>query len=262
AMLILTCPAQLQRLEGALRRSLPLALPVHGAVMNMNRGNPGDFEAVVDAWPDFHAVPIPAPQVPADDCYMNMHAAFYRDLGAYRALLESPGALHWDTAFHIFGGARGGGRWGGQGSGTQGAETGVQCLLRLTDAPPCRLDPGVRVGSLSPAHADLLDATWAYGGNAWSRRYLADMVARFPSLCLLTATATQPLCWVLLDPFGTAAHGYTLPTHRRRGHMRALTVLAARQAQARGFPAFGHTAPDNRPMQRLQERVPRGWREH
>nr|XP_025965062.1 glycine N-acyltransferase-like protein 3 [Dromaius novaehollandiae] len=232
-MLILTCPAQLQRLEGALRRSLPLALPVHGAVMNMNRGNPGDFEAVVDAWPDFHAVLARRRgEVPADDCYMNMHAAFYRDLGAYRALLESPGALHWDTAFHIFGGARGGGRWGGQG-----------------------LDPGVRVGSLSPAHADLLDATWAYGGNAWSRRYLADMVARFPSLCLLTATATQPLCWVLLDPFGTAAHGYTLPTHRRRGHMRALTVLAARQAQARGFPAFGHTAPDNRPMQRLQEQL-------
>lgn len=29
-MLILTCPAQLQRLEGALRRSLPLTLPVMG----------------------------------------------------------------------------------------------------------------------------------------------------------------------------------------------------------------------------------------
>jgi len=29
-MLILTCPAQLQRLEGTLRRSLPLALPVTG----------------------------------------------------------------------------------------------------------------------------------------------------------------------------------------------------------------------------------------
>ncbi|NXA55264.1 GLYL3 protein, partial [Nothocercus julius] len=133
-MLILSCPAQLQRLEGALRRSLPLTLPVHGAVMNINRGNPGDFEVVVDAWPDFRAVlaryrgevaavesgergwgrpPPPtraaAPQVPADDCYMNMHAAFYHDLGAYRALLESPGAVRWDTAFHIFGGAGAGG---------------------------------------------------------------------------------------------------------------------------------------------------------
>ncbi|NWY08528.1 GLYL3 protein, partial [Nothoprocta ornata] len=125
----LSCPARLQRLEGALRGSLPLALPVHGAVMNINRGNPGDFEVVVDAWPDFravlarhrgevaaagargarrgahtHAPPYThgaAPQVPADDCYMNTHAAFYRDVGAYRALLESPGAVRWDTAFHI-----------------------------------------------------------------------------------------------------------------------------------------------------------------
>ncbi|XP_064369501.1 glycine N-acyltransferase-like protein 3 isoform X2 [Dromaius novaehollandiae] len=260
-MLILTCPAQLQRLEGALRRSLPLALPVHGAVMNMNRGNPGDFEAVVDAWPDFHAVLARRRgEVPADDCYMNMHAAFYRDLGAYRALLESPGALHWDTAFHIFGLQDGVALASQAVAAAKGVELEVSQYYTYlhpnpSTMPEPRLDPGVRVGSLSPAHADLLDATWAYGGNAWSRRYLADMVARFPSLCLLTATATQPLCWVLLDPFGTAAHGYTLPAHRRRGHMRALTVLAARQAQARGFPAFGHTAPDNRPMQRLQEQL-------
>lgn len=44
------------------------------------------------------------PQIPADDCYRNMHAAFYRDVGAYRALLETPGCLRWNTAFHVFGG--------------------------------------------------------------------------------------------------------------------------------------------------------------
>ncbi|NXQ81360.1 GLYL3 protein, partial [Nyctibius grandis] len=116
-MLILTCPGHLQRLEGALRRSLPFALPVYGAVLNINRGNPGEFEVAVDSWPHFGAVlarrsgevarglraPMGAPQVPADDCYRNMHAAFYRDVGAYRALLESPGCLRWDAAFHTFG---------------------------------------------------------------------------------------------------------------------------------------------------------------
>ncbi|KAF1527982.1 hypothetical protein FQV20_0016387, partial [Eudyptula albosignata] len=30
--------------------------------------------------------------------------------------------------------------------------------------PEPRLDPGVRVGSLSPVHLDLLNETWPYGG--------------------------------------------------------------------------------------------------
>ncbi|XP_062433922.1 glycine N-acyltransferase-like protein 3 [Rhea pennata] len=259
-MLILTCPAQLQRLEGALRRSLPFTLPVHGAVMNMNRGNPGDFEAVVDAWPDFRAVLARRRgKVPADDCYRNMHAAFYHDLSAYQALLETPGVLRWDTAFHILG------LQDGVVAASQAVAGAKGIKLELSEyytylhpdpstMPEPRLDPGVRVGSLSPAHADLLDATWAYGGNTRSRHYLAEMVARFPSLCLLDATA-QPICWVLLDAFGTSAHGYTLPAHRRRGHMQALTILAARQRQARGFPIFGHTAPGNKPMQWLQEQL-------
>ncbi|XP_027488482.1 collagen alpha-2(I) chain-like isoform X1 [Corapipo altera] len=55
-MQILTSPAQLQRLEGILKKSLPLALPVYGAVLNINRGNPGDSEVLVDKWPDFGAV--------------------------------------------------------------------------------------------------------------------------------------------------------------------------------------------------------------
>ncbi|NXJ86696.1 GLYL3 protein, partial [Trogon melanurus] len=220
-MLILTCPSQLQRLEVALRRSLPLALPVHGAVMNINRGNPGEFEVAVDSWPDFGAVlarrsgevaggdsfflggggdthdtrthsasgnnPWVAPQMPLDDCYRNMHAAFYRD---------------------------------------------------LTAAPLFRLDPGVRVGSLDPSHADLLNETWAYGGNERSRRYLAEVLGRFPSVCLQDEER-RPFSWVLRDPYGTGAQGYTLPTHRRRGYMKTVLILAARRDHALGFPIFG-----------------------
>ena len=37
--------------------------------------------------------------------------------------------------------------------------------------------------------------------------------------------------------------------------MRALTIMAARQAHGRGFPVYGHTATDNRAMQRLLEEL-------
>ncbi|KAM6204838.1 glycine N-acyltransferase-like protein 3 [Sarcoramphus papa] len=259
-MLILTCPAQLQRLEGALRRSLPLALPVHGAVMNINRGNPGEFEVVVDSWPDFGAVLARrSREMPVDDCYRNMHAAFYRDVGAYRVLLETPGCLRWDTAFHVFGLQEGVATVSQAIAGTKGIELEVSEFYTYLHPDPStmpvpRLDPGIQVGSLSPAHVDLVNETWTYGGNARSRQYLAEVLGRFPSLCLQDE-AGQPLCWSLTDPFGTATHGYTLPAHRRRGYMRAVLVLAAHQAQARGFPTFGHTAMGNQPMQRLQEEL-------
>ncbi|NXD73603.1 GLYL3 protein, partial [Eolophus roseicapillus] len=205
-MLILTCPAQLQRLEGALRRSLPLTLPVYGAVMNINRGNPGGLEVVVDAWPEFGAV-----------------------------VARRSGEVAMGTPRGI----------GGMGvrSGYAGMYWGLElgcCGLWFDGCCHWRpfLAPGVRVGSLTSAHADLLNKTWPYGGNARSRQYLEELLRLFPSLCLRDG-AGQPLCWALTDPFGAGTHGYTLPAHRRSGYMWTVLVLAARRAQARGFPSFG-----------------------
>lgn len=105
---------------------------------------------------------------------------------------------------------------------------------------------------MSPSHLDLLNQTWPYGGNARSRRYLGELLERFPHLSFQDSAGT-PLCWVLTDDFGTGAHGYTLPAHRRCGYMRAALALSARRAHARGFPVYGHTAPGNVPMQRAQD---------
>ncbi|NXV85750.1 GLYL3 protein, partial [Calonectris borealis] len=188
----------------------PLSPQVYGAVLNINRGNPGEFEVAVDSWPHFGAV-----------------------------LARRSG--------EVAGGGRGAWRGAQTGAGSWSEHGALACASWaqgthgcLTDAadPRRRLDPGVRVGSLSPVHVDLLNETWAYGGNARSRRYLAEVLGRFPNLCLQDG-AGQPLCWSLTDPFGTGTHGYTLPAHRRRGHMRAVLTLAARRAQARGFPTFG-----------------------
>ncbi|KAM9015567.1 glycine N-acyltransferase-like protein 3 isoform 2-T2 [Ara ararauna] len=259
-MLILTCPAQLQRLEGALRRSLPLTLPVYGAVMNINRGNPAGLEVVVDAWPEFGAVLARRRgEVPVDDCYRNTSAVFYRDVGAYRALLETPGCLRWDSAFHIIGLQDGVTAVSEAIAGAKGIELDISHYYTYrhpnpSTMPEPRLDPGVRVGSLTPAHVDLLNKTWPYGGNARSRQYLEELLRLFPNLCLRDG-AGQPLSWALTDPFGAGTHGYTLPAHRRSGYMWTVLVLAARRAQARGFPTFGFTATGNRPMQRLQEEL-------
>ncbi|NXW89527.1 GLYL3 protein, partial [Alopecoenas beccarii] len=204
-MLILTCPAQLQRLEATLRRSLPLALPVLGAVMNINRGNPAEFEVAVDSWPDFGAVLARhSGKVAMGDGW--------KELGCWGALGTRIGLLRVETG--VVGSPWG--HWGGH----------------------SRLDPDVRVGSLSPAHVDLLNKTWPYGGNDCSRRYLAEVLRLFPNLCLQDG-AGQPISWALTNHFGMGTHGYTLPSHRRRGYMQAVMILAARRAQAHGYPSFG-----------------------
>lgn len=53
--------------------------------------------------------------MPVNDGYWNTQAAFYRDLGAYQALLETPGCLRWDAAFTLIGGLGTPGSWGGLG---------------------------------------------------------------------------------------------------------------------------------------------------
>ncbi|NXH09184.1 GLYL3 protein, partial [Bucco capensis] len=213
-MLILTCSSQLQRLEGALRRSLPYALPVLGAVMNINRGNPGEYEVLLDSWPDFGAVLArPRGEVPAGDLQWARGGHGEPGLAMGSSRRDLMGAVAGEYLSWTWG------CWGALGARV-------------------RLDPGVRVTSLSPEHVDLLNETWTYGGNSHSRNYLAELVDRFPHVCLQDG-AGQPLCWVLSDPFGTGAHGYTLPSHRRRGYMQAALTFAARRAQARGFPTFG-----------------------
>ncbi|NWW56177.1 GLYL3 protein, partial [Ifrita kowaldi] len=217
-MQILTHPAQLQRLEGILRKSLPLALPVFGAVLNINRGNPGQFEVLVDKWPEFGAVLArPRGEVASGDTG-HCRRGVTRCPGTCQVCSEHPWVPP-GAAPHLR------------------PHMGTPLSPPLTPASP-RPAPGVRVGSLQPSHVDLLNDTWPYGGNARSRRYLAEILGRFPQVCLQDGSG-QPVAWVLTDHFGTGTHSYTLPEQRRRGHMQVALTVAAQRAQARGFPTFG-----------------------
>ncbi|NXM26837.1 GLYL3 protein, partial [Oxyruncus cristatus] len=216
-MQVLTSPAQLQRLEGILKKSLPLALPVYGAVLNITRGNPGQFEVLVDKWPDFGAALARASRL---------------DWGA----LGGPGGRNWGAG-HTEDTVQG--DVGSIVVGFGGLRSAVVGLTGAGGHWEARWpDPSVRLGSLLPSHVDLLNETWPYGGNARSRRYLAELLGRFPHVCLQDS-AGEPLSWVLTDHFGTGTHSFTLPAHRRRGHMQVALTVAAQRAQARGFPTFG-----------------------
>ncbi|NWT83145.1 GLYL3 protein, partial [Lanius ludovicianus] len=196
-MQILTHPAQLQRLEGILRKNLPLALPVFGAVLNINWGNPGQSEVLVDKWPEFGAVLArPSGQVASGDTGHCREGVTWCP-GKCQGL-----GRHWGWTWRCWG------HWGAWwlDLGVLGAGLGYWAHWKKGFGPA----PGVRVGSLQPSHVDLLNDTWPYGGNARSRRYLAEILRRFPQVCLQDSSG-QPVAWVLTDHFGAGTHSYTLP---------------------------------------------------
>ncbi|CAM5119099.1 unnamed protein product [Eretmochelys imbricata] len=231
-MLILSCSSKLQLLEATLRRLLPETLQ--------------DLPC--------NTSPGATKQVASDDAdfYTNTYAAFYRDLGANRALLGS--AVNWGQAFCILGLQNG----VYEASRDIAKAKAVQLeasryFTYLHPDPSTILDPSVRLSTLDVSHADLLNETWAFGGNDNSRMYLANLIRHFPSVCLLDA-AGRPVSWIITDPFGILTHGYTLPQHRGRGYIQVLLNVMAKQMHTWGYPSYCHVAVDNYPMQRLQER--------
>uniref|UniRef100_A0A452IQZ3 Glycine N-acyltransferase-like protein n=1 Tax=Gopherus agassizii TaxID=38772 RepID=A0A452IQZ3_9SAUR len=276
-MLNLSCSSKLRLLEGTLRRSLPDTLLVYGTVMTINQGNPAAQEVLVDSWPEFKVVLTrPRREVALDDSdlYTNTYTVYYRDIGAYRALLASAGAVNWGQSFRILGNLC------PKASGRGSQQLNVYVLsgpnlgfhptkpapkrsasLRLQGCSqePCNLsgigtelDPAMRLSSLDVSHADLLNETWSFGGNEKSRKYLATLIRHFPSICLLDA-AGHPVSWIASYPFGAMGPAYTLHEHRQRGYMAMLGNLLAKRLHALGYPSYGYVDVENYPMQRLQE---------
>nr|XP_023970621.1 glycine N-acyltransferase-like protein 3 isoform X1 [Chrysemys picta bellii] len=247
-MLILSCSSKLRLLEGTLQRGCRNTLPVYGTVKTINRGNPAVQEVLVDSWPEFKVFRTwPGREVASDDSdfYTNTYTVYYRDLGAHRALLGSAGLQ--DGAYEV------------SKDSTEAKGIKLEVFRYFTyfhpdpsSMPEIRLDPAVRLSSLDVSHADLLNETWAFGGNEKSRKYLASLIRHFPSVCLLDA-AGHPVSWIASDPFGAMGPGYTLPQHRGRGYMGMLTNLIAKRLHALGYPSYGYVAMENYPMQRLQE---------
>uniref|UniRef100_A0A8C8A2F9 Glycine N-acyltransferase-like protein n=1 Tax=Otus sunia TaxID=257818 RepID=A0A8C8A2F9_9STRI len=281
-MLILTCPGHLRRLEEALRRSLPATLPVLGTVMTVARGNPASHEVLVDSWPHFSVVLTrlrPEENKDPGDFYTNQLTAYYRDEGAWRALLGGTEAVGWTRAFQIHGMQEGlyqAVREAADAKGLRVETYRYQALLspraipvgcvwgggahagpphpNLSSLPRSRVPPGLRLAPVSPSHIPLLNATWAFGGNTRSRRFLLGVVQALPSACLL-APHGRPVSWSLLDPLGTLSHGYTLPAWRGRGLSGVTLGALGRVLHARGFPIYCGVLPHNTPSQRAVRAV-------
>ncbi|XP_053141012.1 glycine N-acyltransferase-like protein 3 isoform X3 [Hemicordylus capensis] len=261
-MLILSCSSKLRLLEGILRKNLFQTLPVHGVVMNINRGNPVGHEVIVDSWPEFKAVLTrPHREVASDDLniHVNTYAAFYWDLDVYRTLLQDTDAVNWAQNLYILGNQDGILEASREAAAVKKVQFSADSFITYmchdpNKYPEYRLDPGFTLSSLNSSHVDLLNETWHYGGNEQSHRYLASLVRHFPSACILDVNGL-PISWNLMNLFGTMVHGYTLPSHRRKGYLAVVAKALAIQVHAAGYPVYSQVALDNNRTHNFHEKM-------
>ncbi|KAJ7344144.1 hypothetical protein JRQ81_000094 [Phrynocephalus forsythii] len=255
AMLILTGTSKLQLLEGVLRKSLPLTLPVYGTVMHINRGNPARSEVLVDSWPEFKAILTrPQQEVVKDkgDYYANLHAAFYHDVDACRALLENADAIDWGRALQIQGLQDGLYEITKEKAVASHAQLKPYCYVPLMHPDPSALPQSrlrndhLRFGVLNPSHASFLNEAWDFGRNHRSLRYLESLIRLFPSACLVDKEE-RVVSWSLSDPFGCISHGYTLPQYRGQGCVGAALQRIGGKLHSRGFPLYVGVLAENQP---------------
>ncbi|XP_006776518.1 PREDICTED: glycine N-acyltransferase-like protein 3 [Myotis davidii] len=185
------------------------------------------------------------------DHYTNGYAVFYKDVRAYRRLLEERDVINWDQVFHIQGLQRELYDVSKAVANSKRLDVKLSSSkavrLSVVSAPPdtslLRTSPP-RLTYLSVADADLLNRTWSRGGNEQCLRYIANLISCFPSVCVRDEKGS-PVSWSITDQFATMCHGYTLPEHRRKGYSRLVAFTLAWKLHSRGFPAQGNVLDDN-----------------
>lgn len=91
---------------------------------------------------------------------------------------------------------------------------------------------------------------WKFGQEKDSVRMIRNMVANFPSCCVLDADG-QPVSWILT--YTSCAMGllYTVPEHRGKGYAKVLVSSMAKRFHAQGYPVFCFIEEENELSYRL-----------
>lgn len=108
-------------------------------------------------------------------------------------------------------------------------------LSPFDSARGCVIEP------LRPEHAELINSTWKYGGDADSYNSVLRNITQFPSLCVIPENGSasgSPVSWVLLCPHGAMGLLYTLPEYRRRGYARTLVSRLSEMLFEEGYPVY------------------------
>ncbi|XP_071399684.1 glycine N-acyltransferase-like protein 2 [Centroberyx affinis] len=101
------------------------------------------------------------------------------------------------------------------------------------------------VSSLDESHAELVDRHLPYGGSRESLNHVRACIRHLPHRCV-TDDEGRPVSWMLSDELCELRMAYTLPEHRRAGHLTALSLALIRRMSSVGLPVYCHINRHNR----------------
>lgn len=116
-------------------------------------------------------------------------------------------------------------------------------LMKQDSALFC-ISSGISVSSLDESHVGLVNQTWKFGKSGEAARMIRNMLANFPSCCVLDAEG-KPVSWILT--YASCAMGmlYTLPEHRGKGYAKVLVSILAKRLHAQGYPVYCFIEEEN-----------------
>ncbi|XP_057582289.1 glycine N-acyltransferase-like isoform X2 [Hippopotamus amphibius kiboko] len=242
----------------------------------MNRGNPFKLKALVDKWPDFDTVVIrPQEQEMTDDLdhYTNTYQVYSKDPKKCQEFLGSPEVINWKQHLQI---------QSSQSSlndvikNLAGIKLGkvkqTQCFLYMVSETTRRLTASLldgkdvlpnadkyksihqnmlKLSSLDPTHAALVNKFWHFGGNERSQRFIKRCIQNFPTFCLLGPEGT-PVSWALMDQTGEMRMAGTMPEYRAQGLITYIGCVQVQALDKLGFPLYSHIDRANHIMKKVR----------
>lgn len=108
----------------------------------------------------------------------------------------------------------------------------------------CRKVLPLPISILDESHAELVDAHLPYGGSRESLNHVRACIRHLPNHCV-TDEKGRPVSWMLSGELCELRMAYTLPEHRRAGHLLALSLALIHRMSSEGLPVYCHVNQQN-----------------
>ncbi|KAB1272506.1 Glycine N-acyltransferase [Camelus dromedarius] len=123
--------------------------------------------------------------------------------------------------------------------------------LSLSDGKPKAIDQKtLKLSSMDPIYAALVNKFWSFGGNERSQRFIERCIRTLPNFCLLGPEGT-PVSWSLMDHTGELRMAGTTPEYRAQGLITYLIYTHTQALLKFGFPVYSHVDRKNKIMQKM-----------
>uniref|UniRef100_A0A669EGB5 Glycine N-acyltransferase-like protein n=1 Tax=Oreochromis niloticus TaxID=8128 RepID=A0A669EGB5_ORENI len=238
---------QLKTAENELKRYLPMSQQVYGFLVLRNRVRSDPVRVLVDRWPQFRVI-MCKPHVEQNSDLFKDTMLFATDAAVLEEILSKSSVFDWSKYFCV---------------GTSVSHTEIFKAVASAKGVPCKrvatchlmtLEDVSRLpsvdSSLDESHIGLVNQTWKFGKDDVAVGVIRNMIANFPSCCVLDAER-KPVSWILTYPSCAIGMLYTLPEHRGKGYAKILVSSLAKRNHALGYPVYSFIEEENAVSYRL-----------